>query len=266
MRMNFIRRIVTYSDNNYDDIYSQLKRYYASVGIDNEMDLLNVSQITRSSLEKKGYQLIEMPIEDRGISSLNYKKDGKGYVVINTSLPKSDIHFNMAHEIYHVYYGKEAYTSRLELSDEPIDQEDEYAAYLFAGMLLMPEPSFRRMYIKFRNDSNGLEIDTIVRLMNYYEAPYHAVLIRCLQFHLIERNDLNEELLNVDEALIRNKLSDLWLDCEVLTPTNRDEYKRIATFVKRLGEKYTEEGTVTDRTVKKVLKNMDDLYDDLKGG
>ena len=32
--------------------------------------------------------------------------------------------------------------------------EEEYAANLFAGMLLMPEISFRRMYLKFKEESD----------------------------------------------------------------------------------------------------------------
>ena len=46
---------------------------------------------------------------------------------------------------------------------------------IFLLMLLMPEISFRRMYLKFKEESDSNEVDTIIRLMAYYEVPFMAV-------------------------------------------------------------------------------------------
>ena len=50
----------------------------------------------------------------------------------------------------------------------------------------MPEASFRQMYGLFKKESEGNEQDTIIRLMNYYQVPYMAVLIRCYELDLPE--------------------------------------------------------------------------------
>ena len=94
--------------------------------------------------------------------------------------------FAIAHEIYHVFWGENEFVSKVEFSDDHYyEHEEEYAANLFAGMLLMPEISFRRMYLKFKEESDSNEVDTIIRLMAYYEVPFMAVLIRCLELRLI---------------------------------------------------------------------------------
>lgn len=75
----------------------------------------------------------------------------------------------------------------------------------------MPEISFRRMYLKFKEESDSNEVDTIIRLMAYYEVPFMAVLIRCLELRLIAGNAVTEGLLNHDRTQIKQKLADLWL-------------------------------------------------------
>ncbi len=47
-----------------------------------------------------------MPFNDKEIGALSYKGDGLGYVVINTSLPRVNSNFAIAHEIYHVFFSE----------------------------------------------------------------------------------------------------------------------------------------------------------------
>ena len=70
---------------------------------------------------------------------------------------------------------------------------------MFAGMLLMPETSFRFMYNKFKEETEGNEKDTVILLMNYYQAPYMAVLIRCYELGLPDSNWPHlQQILNPD--------------------------------------------------------------------
>ena len=50
-------------------------------------------------------------------------------------------------------------------------------------MLLMPEISFvEECILKFKEESDSNEVDTIIRLMAYCEAPFYGkVLIRYLE-------------------------------------------------------------------------------------
>lgn len=266
MNVERLRKIIVYSDKNREEIYSMVKRFCAYARIEYDSDLLNILQIVRSSFQKKGYFVFEMPFADDEIGALCYRGDGLGYVVVNTSLPRVNVNFAIAHEIYHVFFGENEFVSKVEFADDDYyEHEEEYAANLFAGMLLMPEVSFQRMHSKFKEESCGNEIDTIIRLMSYYQVPYMAVLIRCLELELIEGNALPEQLFNFDRAQVRQKMADLWLDESVMDASNKDDYSHIEAVVERLGKKYIEDEYINERTLEKVLQNMRVLYTKIKG-
>ena len=118
MNIERLRKIIAYSDKNHDEIYSMIKRFCSFAGIEYDSDLLNVLQIVRSSFQKKGFLVLEIPFADDEIGALCYKGDGLGYVVINTSLPKVNTNFAIAHEIYHVFWGENEFVSKVEFSDD----------------------------------------------------------------------------------------------------------------------------------------------------
>jgi Zn-dependent peptidase ImmA (M78 family) len=243
-----------------------VRQFCSFAGIEYDSDLLNILQIVRSSFQKKGYFAFEMPFADEEIGALCYRGDGLGYVVVNTSLPRVNVNFAIAHEVYHVFFGENEFVSKVEFAnDHYYEHEEEYAANLFAGMLLMPEVSFRRMYSKFINESDGNEVDTIIQLMSYYQVPYMAVLIRCFELKLIKRNSIPEQLFNSDRVQIKQKLAELWLDESIMDASNRDDYSHIEGIVERLGREYIEEKYINERTLKKVLHNMRELYIKIKG-
>ena len=266
MNVERLRKIIAYSDKNREEIYSMVKRFCSFAGVEYDSDLLNILQIVRSSFQKKGYFIFEMPFADDEIGALCYRGDGLGYVVVNTSLPRVNVNFAIAHEIYHVFFGESEFVSKVEFADDHYyEHEEEYAANLFAGMLLMPEISFRRMYSKFKDESCGNETDTIIQLMSYYQVPYMAVLIRCLELELIVGNALPEQLFNFDRVQIRQKLADLSLDESIMDGFNRDDYSHIEIVGERLGRKYIGDEYINERTLKKVLHNMRELYTKIKG-
>ena len=74
-----------------------------------------------------------------------------------------------------------------------------------------------------------------------------------------------EELFNIDRSLVRQKLSDLWLDESIMDASGRDDYSHIELIVDRLGKKYIEDEYINERTLKKVIQNMRELYTKIKG-
>ena len=266
MNVERLRKIISYSKKNHEEIDFKVKRFCSFTRIEYDSDLLNILQIVRSSFEKKGFFVFEMPFADDEIGALCYRGDGLGYVVINTSLPRVNVNFAIAHEVYHVFFGESEFVSKVEFADDHYyEHEGEYAANLFAGMLLMPEVSFRKMYSKFKEDSSGNEVDTIIRLMSYYQVPYMAVLIRCLELELISGNLISDELFNIDRNMIRQRLSDLWLDESIMDSSDRDDYSHIEAIVESLGREYIGDGYINERTLKKVIQNMRELYTKIKG-
>ncbi len=266
MNVERLRKIISYSELNREEIDSKVKRFCSFAEIDYDSDLLNILQIVRSSFRKKGYLVLEIPFADDEIGALCYRGDGLGYVVLNTSLPKVNVNFAIAHEIYHVFFGADEFVSKVEfIDDHYYEHEGEYAANLFAGMLLMPEVSFRRMYKKFKAESDGEEIGTIVRLMSYYQVPYMAVLIRCLELNLIVENSKQDSFFSINRDRVKQCLKEFWLDESIMEPSLRDDYIHIEELVDRFGKEFIKDKYINERTVNKALENMRELYAKIKG-
>ena len=177
-----------------------------------------------------------------------------------------NVNFAICHEVYHVFSQKSEFRSKVEFTDDYYSgHEEELAANLFAGMLLMPETSFRQMYSLFKNESEGNEQDTILRLMNYYQTPYMAVLIRCYELELPDSNAVSEGLLNVDAEFIRRRFDELWLDGTILDASRRDDFPQMEALVERFGGECVRDSYLNERTLKKVLQNMRALYSEIKG-
>lgn len=266
MDIERLRQIIEYSNANRDDMESKVKNFYSFAGMSSDKEVLDIMQIARPAFRAKGYLMLEMPFADEEIGAFVFKGDALGYIVLNTSLPKVNVNFAVCHELYHVFYQKSEFKPKVEFADSHYyEREEESAANLFAGMLLMPETSFRFMYHKFKEECGGSEEDTIIQLMNYYRAPYMAVLIRCCELGLLDSGDILGKLLNADKDHIRERFIDLWLDDSILDAAKRDDYIHLEAVVKRFGNEYIEDSYLNERTLKKVLLNMQTLYSEIKG-
>ena len=265
MNINRLKKIIEYSDTNRVDIAEKVNHFYSMAGMSSK-EVRDIMQIARPSFREKGYLVLEIPLADKEIGALCYKGDALGYIVINSSLPKVNVNFAICHELYHVFYQEDQFKSKVEFAnDHYYEHEEEFAANLFAGILLMPETSFRSMYRKFIDESDGRELDTIFRLMNYYQVPYMAVLIRFYELGLSDTNRISEELIYINRDMVRDRFVDLWLDDSILEATGKDEYPHLEAMVNHVGEKCIKDSYVNERTLKKVLQNMRSLYSEIKG-
>ena len=260
MNKERVRRIISYSKKNSLTIASLVKKIYAYAGLDGESEILNTIQIAREVFNKKGFLVLEIPFIDDEIGALSYRGEGLGYVVINTSLPKVNVHFALAHELYHVFFGIHDFTSKVEFSDDYYEQEEEYAANLFAGIILMPEISFIRMYTKYIQESNNDILDTIIKLISYYQAPYTSVLIRCFELGLFDIEKASDSIFQVSKELIRQKLEDLWIDTTIMDPSLKNDYSHLLKLIDRFGKECVDDELINQRTLDMVIENIQTLY------
>lgn len=266
MRIDRLRRIIEISKKHREDTNSMARRFCSFAEIDQDNDVLNIMQIVRSSFLKKGYWVFEMPFADDEIGALCYKGDGLGYVVINTSLPKVNANFAIAHEVFHVFFQNNTSLYNVEFADDHYyEHEEEYEANLFAGVLLMPEFSFRKMFAKFYADSDKNVQNTIIMLMAYYEVPYMSALIRCIELDLLSKDIDLARLLDVDREKARDILNELWLDECILDATNKDDYPHVEAIVRRFGEQYIEKNYLSEKELEDVISNIKILHSKLKG-
>lgn len=268
MDITRFKQIINYSSKNRDHIEAKVRDFYLYSKMNIDTELLNLMQIVRPLFRQKGYLIIEIPFADKEIGGLCYRGDVLGYTVLNSSLPKVNVRFALAHEIYHIFYQEKKYDVRVDLLNEHYyEYEEEFAANLFAGMLLMPEKSFKYMYQKFKDEpqEENDKISIIAKLMNYFQVPYMATLIRCYELELLEDGEILKKLIQVDNNEIRNCFAKLWLDDDILNATNKDDYCKLEELVKTIGERWLKEGYINERTLRKVLQNMKILYSKIRG-
>lgn len=269
MKFEKFQTIIEFNRRNQDVIAEKVRDFYFKMGMNYEKDLLNIMMIVRPLFNKKNYLVIEMPFQDKEIGAICYKGDGFGYTILNSSLPKVKSNFALAHEIFHVFYQEKLLGKKIDLymNEHYMEHEEELSANLFAGILLMPTPSFSEMYKKF-DDEKG-EDETIIsvfcKLMNYFEVPYMAAVIRAYELNLLKDGDTLKQLLEMNYDTIECEFSRLWLDESILHHTGRDDYKRLEILIKQIGKQYVEENLLSGNTVNKVLGNIERICAEIRG-
>lgn len=269
MQISRFKEIIKYSHENKAKMESKIKDLYVEIGMEYGSELLNIMQIMRPLLQQKKYIVLELPFCDREIGALCYKGDTFGYTFLNSSLPKVNVNFALCHEIYHIFCQEKEFRNKVELyiNEHYYEHEEEFAANLFAGMLLMPEQSYRLMYHKFRKEAGtgDTQFSLIVKLMNYFGVPYMAALIRCYELDLMESGAVLEDLMKADMESIRKEFARLWLDEGILNATGKDDYKKLETMVAFYGVEYQKQEFINERAVEQALRNMRALYSKIKG-
>lgn len=269
--MNFERfkNIVQYNMEHQSQMEEKVRDFREKIGITQERNMPNLLLFAKPMLDREKYIVLEMPFSDTEIGAVSYKKRNGGYIILNSSLPRMSVNFALSHELYHVLYQKKIYGRKVEqyMNDGYSDYEEEHEANLFAGMLMMPSVVFQYMMARFSMEQTDkdTEVTLFVKLMSYFEVPYMAVLIRCYELQLLTDGEILKRLLAIDKEMLKKEFARLWLNEELLQPTFRDEYGKFRDLVKTAGEDNIEKGLMNEQTTKKILKNMDLLYQAIRG-
>ncbi len=269
MKFDKFQVIVEYNRKHQDEMASKVRDFYFQMGMNYEKDLLNIMMLVRPLFNKKKYLVIEMPFKDKEIGALCYKGDNFGYTLINSSVTKVNANFALAHEIFHVFYQAKLPGKQIELyiNEHYLEEPEEKSANLFAGILLMPTPSFVEMYKKFHYEN--MDEDTYVtvfcKLMSYFEVPYMAAVIRAYELNLLPSADVLKELLAATAEDIEKEFSRLWLNENILHPTGRDDSVRLEELLRNVGKRYVEEEILSEYVIEKVLENVKSICGEIRG-
>lgn len=269
MEFERFKKIIEFNDDHKGAIAHKIKGFYSEIGIEAEHELLNILQVIDHLLKENKYIVAELPFADQEIGAIYYKNDCYGYVLLNSSLPKVNVRFALCHEIYHILYHKSSTggVTELYLSEHYNGQIEELHANAFAGALLMPERSFRNMCRKFVSETAGqdVELTLLIKLMNYFQVPYMAVLVRCYELEIFDGGNCLQQLLTVDKKTIEQKFFQLWLDEEILKPTKKDDFLKLEYFVQSVGRQCLRNGTLDEKKLNRILINMRRLYMEIRG-
>lgn len=262
------KNIVQYNIEHQSEMKEKVQDFRETVGITQERNLPNLLLFARPMLDKENYIVLEMPFCDEEIGAISCRKRKGGYILLNSSLPRTNVNFALAHELYHVLYQKKAYGRKVEqyISDQYSDYEEEHEANLFAGMLMMPSLAFQYVMTRFLMEQTveDTEITLFAKLMSYFEVPYMAVLIRCYELKLLSDNKMLERLLNVDKRMLEEEFARLWLNEELLCPTFRNEYEKFRNLVVEKGIDNVKCGLMSEQATNKIVKKMDSIYQTIR--
>lgn len=265
--MNFDRfkNIVDYNKSHKEEITEEIRDFYSKLGISKDENILRIDQIAREEFEKRNFVMIELPLKDKEIGAMAYKGDFWGYVFINSSLPKVTVNFALCHEFYHIFFHPDSFVNTVELFIEEhyFDDENEKKANLFAGTLLMPEISFCKMFELFRRNSEN-DIEIICKLMNYYESPYMATVIRCYELGLFDSDSGRvKSLINTEKSEIYLIFDKKWLDDKILKETRNDQFDKLMVMVDHFGEIEVNSGRLKEKSLNKIKANLSRIHKEL---
>ena len=251
MDIGRIKKIVDYSSNHKAEIVTDIQRFYALGGIDINSDFLNLLQIARRILFDKGYLVFELPFADDEIGAMCYKGDGIGYVVLNTSLPVINYNFALAHEIYHVLFQQDYHMTNIEFAAENYyEHDEEFAANLFAGMIVMPENGFIRMFNKYKAESQD-SIRDVFRVEFYSQLELEN---RALRQELLLKNS---ELLMLGQYKQKNaRLREL-----LGSPLRQDEQKMVTQVISTVNDPYSDQVVIDKGSVNGVYEGQPVISD-----
>lgn len=263
------QRIILNNKRNRELVDEKLKVFYKEANMDNEEDLLDIMQIARALINKNGYLLAEIPLKDNEIGAICYNGDGSKYVLLNSALPRVNVNFSLCHEIYHILYQDYCLKESAELymADNYYEHEEEMAANCFAASLMMPEKKFINMFNKFKFESEGerSKLQLIVKLMNYFKAPYMAVLVRCYELELFKDGDNLKKLLDINNDDIIDEFNTLWLNEELLKASKNDDFDKLYELVDKKGGYLVSRELMRDTELEKIKSKIKKIYQDIRG-
>jgi len=262
---------IQYERANQGAMEHRLMQYFLAINSYRSSDPNHTMHLVRSALHNKHRFLLQMPLSNLEVDFLCFHGDNNQYTIINSAKPRINEYAFLCRAFCYTlklaadgqlsnarpFFGSQTYT---------YPENMKNAA--FANMLLLPAPLFQTMFHQFRSEQQPEDsiLSVLVRLMNYFKAPYHAVLTRCYSLGLLDDGSVLEHLLQVDSSLIAKEFQRLWLDESLLRPTMQDDFSHFEQYVKAAGEQYVEEEYLKLRTLNLALSNMKASYLSIREG
>lgn len=124
----------------------------------------------------------------KNISGACFKNQESYVIAVNSEMSIGRQRFSLAHELYHLYFDEEKFSSVCS-SKIGGDTENEKRADQFASYFLMPPAALYEVVQKYKEYSKRqLTVVEIIRLEQYFGVSHQAMLIR-----LQEEGELSSE-------------------------------------------------------------------------
>ena len=169
------------------------------------LDIKGKADETRYKWTKKGLTdifsildniaiLIRRPVKTNKLSGFSTYFEGNFIIFLNSLYTLGHERFSGAHELYHITYNADILKSKKILFGDNQGIEDE--ANIFAAEFLMPEEGIKEVFYKQVDvKPDQIEAKHIVRMHNYFNVSYKAMLKQLIQIRLCDKK-LYETLLD----------------------------------------------------------------------
>lgn len=264
MQINKLRNIIYFNQKHQ----KQVEDLASLVGIENDINtkFIDIRNVLRELCNKLGISIFEIPIIDKEIGAIFYIQDGKKYILLNSNIPRVNINFAIAHELYHIYVKDSAMNYNngdVFIIDEYMDNENEMLANAFAAELLMPKFEVSYIYHFFSKENNN-DFELIIKLMNYFSTPYMSVLIRLLEIDKLKDSSLID-LVNKSEDEIMEAAREYKIDTDLLKPSQRDDTDAIIESLTKEGNRLIEKDLLSPEQLKRTIDKVEKILMKLSG-
>ncbi len=258
MEFKRFKEIIVNSRKYEGDVKEVLKAFHDRVHWPGD-----IPKLMKEIGKKLNVLIIEIPMRDSDFGAVYFSTMDSKYLLLNSNQPRNKMYFSFCHDIYHILKGTSKYINEereVHFNQDYSLDENECKANLFAANLLMPEIEFKKMYELYKDDSNSNLALIVVKLMNYFNSPFTAALIRLFELNIYKNPQDAVELLNFTNEDIEKLFTDLWLDKEILTPTRKDEIRYVYSMLHREGTSLIEEKLISRYDFRKIMGNIERFY------
>ena len=169
-----------------------------------------------SLLIKLGIVTLFRPLSD-DFSGMAIKSGDNKYLLINSNQSVGRQNFSIAHELYHLYVQNNFMPKMSKAGAFNKNDPDEYAADLFAVVLLMPEEGIYRMLSEKENESREIGLISLFKISGYFQVSIDATLNRLEELNKISAKhklDLKQKTKNNVKRLAK----EFGGDCSLYEP------------------------------------------------
>jgi Zn-dependent peptidase ImmA (M78 family) len=222
----------------------------------------DIPKIMKEIGKKLDVLIIEIPMKDSDFGACYLETKYSKYLLLNSNQPRNKIYFSFCHDIYHILKGTPDYINEkreVHFNQDYLSNENESKANLFAANLLMPEVEFEKMYELYTKDNDSID-QVIIKLMNYFNSPFVAVLIRLYELGILSEIKNVGKFLEYDNNKIEEFYDELWLDKEILKPTLKDEMPYILNMLSKEGTELIQKQQLSEYDFKIIVENIKALH------
>lgn len=227
----------------------------------------DITKLMKEVGDSLGVFVVELPIQNEKFGAQLLKTQYSCYLILNSSQPRNKMYFSFCHEIYHILEGSTNYLNELRevcLNEEYVTDPKEYKANCFAAHLLMPKEEFKKMYRLYTDKENDY-LTIILKLMNYFNAPYTAILIRLTELDLLPKQVDLKALLDFNINSIEEELQNRWISKECILPTGQDDSELIIYEMKNKARDLIEKELLSEYNALKIIERTKKLLAEVKG-